>query len=100
MALRREACQLPVSSLHQPPILLGSFEINHAGLEGTGRQGADFAHQVVRDFLGERQAFIGQEDHEALIPYRACFGTLAYWSAAELRNLKAEIAEASVWIST
>ncbi len=51
--------------------------------------------QAIRDFLVERQTFLGNEEHEALIPFRKWDGTVCYWSAAMLRKLKTELQERS-----
>lgn len=51
----------------------------------------EVAREAVLDYLSERKAFLGNQDHEALIPMRWTDGTLNYWSAAMLRKLKAEL---------
>jgi integrase len=54
-----------------------------------------FAEQAVLDYLEERRAFLGSEDHEALLPMRWSDGTLSYWSEAALRKLIREVSRIS-----
>lgn len=54
-----------------------------------------FAREAVADFLAAREAYLGGEPCEALIPYRRVSGDLGPWSEAMLRKLKAEMERAS-----
>ena len=46
---------------------------------------------ALRDFLEEREKYLGDESHEALIPLRRKDGTLGYWSEGLMRKLKGQI---------
>ncbi len=54
-----------------------------------------FAREAVADFLAAREAYLGGETCEVLIPYRRVSGDLGPWSEAMLRKLKAEMERAS-----
>ncbi len=49
------------------------------------------AWQAVIDYLAERRAFLGDVEHEALLPFRRSSGVIDYWPDAMLGKLKAEI---------
>lgn len=54
-----------------------------------------FAEDAVLDYLEERRAFLGDEEHEAFVPMRWSDGTLSYWSEAALRKLVREVSRIS-----
>lgn len=54
-----------------------------------------FVREAVTDFLAEREAYLGGESCEALIPYRRVSGEIGPWSEAMLRKLKAQMERVS-----
>lgn len=83
-------------------INLGKMSILVAHPKGEGSYGRqrevpidNAARGAILDFLAEREAFLGGQTHEALIPMRWRDGTLNYWSAAMLRKVKKRLQEIS-----
>lgn len=54
-----------------------------------------FARPALEDFLREREAFVGSDECEYLLPYRRPDGEIGPWSEPMLRKLKGEIARRS-----
>lgn len=53
------------------------------------------AEQALRDFLLERERFLDDESHPALVPFRDFAGTLGYWPDSSLRKIMADLRKAS-----
>jgi len=69
----------------------GRYAAPHAEYAPIGED----AVEPFLDFLQEREAFLGGETYEALIPFRCADGRLDYWPETMMRKLKKKLEEAS-----
>src|SRR2546425_2087670 len=69
----------------------GAWSESHAESAPIGDDGI----LALRDFLDERERYLGNEYHEALIPFRRSDGRIGYWSEGMMRKLKGQVEKRS-----